>query len=177
MKTLLGLFIGIAVVFCQLSFADLELKRRFDFDSKLIRLGAGGTGWVLGFTYDNYIPNLPISYGIAGYFGSPTGENVQGDNLAVIGVPVTVDGHLSERLIYSLGGMPGYAQGNLSGGTRMTGVILEQSISVGFVLGGGWRVALQPGYLYCFNDSNFSGFTYGIRIERKTLQTIRGRDD
>lgn len=151
------------------------LFKRFYLEGKATKLGTSDYGYLGGLTSLYYFGSSPVSIGLSAYFGTPTGNALGEDSLLYAGVPLHFDGHIGKLLVYDLGIFAGYAQGRISSDTR-TSFVLEQSIALGFALGNGWRLTASPGYLYNFSDPSLTGFTYGIRIERRIISNFSGRD-
>jgi len=130
----------------------------------------GTQGAMLGIRDSSYIMHSHhVSLGGAIYFGTPHGGDLARDNLLYGGLVSSIDMSVFHIFNLSFSVLAGYGYGNsnISGGAGQS-IVLQPSVSVGFVLINGYRASFTMGHVYMPNASGFSGRTYGIRIEQKS---------
>jgi len=151
---------------------------KFGFEVEGVKLGNSGYGYLGGISSLTYLGNTPLSIGLAGFFGTPNGGDLQHNYMGMLGVPLHIDGHLSKVVFYDLSVMAAYSESAETGANLFTtGWVLQETLGFGLSLGAGWRISLNPGYLYNFKESNFTGFTFGLMLEHKTAGSSNGKDD
>jgi hypothetical protein len=154
---------------------------KFTYEVKGVKLGSLSPGWMGGMASQVYLGYTGVSIGLGAYFGNPGGGGMlQDNNFGMVGIPLHVDGHLTKGLTFDLGIFGAYMQGSLNPPANrllVTGWTLEESVAVGVVLGAGWRLSVAPGYIYNFKDTNFTGFSMGLRLEHRSVNTVTGKDD
>ena len=182
-------------LFLMLSFAiapsllSAETKVRWGFDAKAFQIGASGRklmssfnandnlGDMLGFRTGIYPGNSDFSLGVEGYAGASKTAQISSRNYVYYGgLTLGFDKKIGSAFYYELGLLAGYGEASL--GERASGKssVLEPTIAIGFILGGGWRLGFRGGYIHAPSANGVSGFNFGLRLERKSLTTSRSAD-
>jgi hypothetical protein len=152
-------------------------RSKVGFDFKALRtLDNADVGWLAGLRFSRFLGKSNVHVGFGGSFGTPTGGNPSQENLFNVGVSVGYDGKYGRVGVWELGLFAGYGQGKLSGATQTSYYVVEPSFGSGFALGLGWRVLFTASYLHMSRTSNFSGFSLGIRLDRRYDTTVKPVD-
>lgn len=149
-----------------------DSKRKLSLFFEAPKLGDSTSfGWLGGVGYQLYLGGLPVSFGPVGFFGSPSGGDLSSDNLALLGITLNADGYFAARTFaFRVGVDALYAQGSVGslGLVNETKTwVFRPSVSIGAVVGDGWRFSGGAGYFYAPSQTYFNGLSFGIQIERK----------
>lgn len=151
-------------------------RSKLGFDFKALRtLHQADIGWLAGIRGARFLGKSDAYVGLSASFGTPTGGNPSLENLYNIGAMVGYDGKYSRTGVYELSAFVGFGRGKLAG-EETSYYVLEPSFGSGFALGLGWRLLFTASYLHMSHTTQFSGFTMGIRLDRRYDTTIKPLD-
>lgn len=179
MKTRL-LLLSVFLV-CLPSFADGSKNKTGIEVQKLQHKGNNDAGYTIGLRNMTYLGSVTASNIYIGYAmnaGSSQGGRIDRDNIAYGGLLLGVDGANTGVVSYDLGTLVGYGYGSVekedfSGHS----IAIQPTLSLGLILRSGYRASFSAGYLFMPSAPNLSTFTFGIRIERKSISSARSTPD
>ncbi len=150
-------------------------KLGFDFKG-LKTLRAPEIGWIAGVKWGWFLGKSDAYIGFGANFGTPTGGNPASESLYNLGVYLGYDGKYSRVGVWELSTFVGYGQGKLAGLQETSYYVVEPSFGSGFALGLGWRLLFTTSYLHMSRTTQLSGFSFGIRLDRRYDTTIKPLD-
>lgn len=162
------------------AFADHQFRSKFGFDARGVKLPQQtGVGWLAGLQTGRYFGSSNVFYGLGGLFGAPTGDSLANEMLYYGGFTLGYDGRMSKYFIFDLQLLAGYGGGHITRVSQdnLSYYVVEPSAGIGVSLGGGFRLKLACGYTHMTNTPNFSGFTFGFRIDFRSAVTSKDIND
>lgn len=157
------------------TFADTQFRSKLGFEFRGIKIPQqSGVGWLAGLQTGRYLGTSNVYYGLSGFFGTPTGDSIANENVFYGGFILGKDGRISKIFISDLNILLGYGGGRRSSLNQndLSYYVVEPTAGIGFALGGGCRLKFEVGYTYMTNTPNFSGYTFGIRVDfRSAVQS------
>jgi hypothetical protein len=149
-------------------------RSKYGFDVKAFKPNPmNGVGWIGGIRTGRFLGTSNVHVSLNGFYGTPTGGNPSDEFLYYGGLGLGYDFRMSKVFLAELGIIVGYGYGK----SRTLNVaqtsyyLVEPSFGMGFGLGNGWRLIFSASYVHMTQAKEFSGATFGIRIDFKT-QTI-----
>jgi hypothetical protein len=170
------LFLALAGTASPAARAD-SYRSKLGFDFKVLRtLNSTEVGWLAGVRTGRFLGKSDFYVGLGASFGTPTGGNPSLENLFNVGAMFGYDGKYNRIAIYEMSLFVGYGRGKISGVEETSYYVLEPSFGSGFALGLGWRVLFTASYLHMSRTTNFSGFSFGLRLDRRYDTTVKPLD-
>ena len=162
------------------SYSDDGYRSKVGFDIKGFKPNLHNRiGWIGGGRWARYYGTSQVYTGLAAYFGAPTGLSIGEQRIYYGGLTLGYDGRLSKHFVYELGFLIGYGEGIMKsmGISERSYFVAEPSLSLGFALGGGWRLCFSGSYLSMNTAKNFSGSTFGVRLQYRSSSAIKDVND
>lgn len=152
-------------------------RSKLGFDFKALRtLHNPQVGWMAGAKWGWFLGKSDAYIGFGAHFGTPTGGNPADERIYNIGGLIGYDGKFSRIGVWELSVFVGYGQGKLAGTQETSYYVVEPSYGAGFALGLGWRLLFTTSYLHMSRTNSFSGFSLGIRLDRRYDTTVKPLD-
>jgi len=129
---------------------------------------SGTQGLMLGFRTSRYLYK-GFSLGMELLAGAPEDGSVVDNNLLYTGLTLGWDQTFFKIFTYEFNVLLGYGYGksaNLQ--ANGDGFTVQPQVGLGFTLVNGYRLTFAPGYLYMPRTNGFSGFTFSLRLDRKS---------
>ncbi len=168
-------FLSLLTIMGTRAFSDTQFRSKLGFEFRGLRLPQqSGVGWVAGLQTGRYLGTSNVYYGLSALFGAPTGDSIANESIYYGGFILGKDGRLSKVFIGDINLLVGYGAGKVSrlNQSDMSYYVVEPTAGLGFSLGGGCRLKFEVGYTYMTNTPNFSGYTFGFRIDfRSAIQS------
>jgi hypothetical protein len=164
---------------CSPSFADDSYRSKYGLDIKGFKSNLfKDVGWLGGLRYARYIGTSQVHIGLAGFYGSPRGDNPAVQYLYYGGLTLGADGRWGKIGVFEFGLVLGYGQGEIKtmGLKKESAYVVEPTASAGFALGLGWRLNFSVGYVHMNGSRYFSGSTFGIRLDNRGGTAIKAID-
>jgi hypothetical protein len=176
MKTILGLvLIAMTGTFAQGAESELYTQNfisKTSLEFKGLATGKGdGTGWLFGVRFDRFLKESPFYWDVAVDFGK--GSTLDNTDISTFAGGVGIE-KVTSSFLYGARvdlDLVSAEMGSSNEGSFGT----EAEAYVGVVLGGGWRLDLTGGYLRAYEFSQYSGATFGIRLDYKAERTVTMR--
>ncbi len=166
------------------AFAEIgyNYRSKLGVDLRAIRTNPdNNVGWMAGLRAARFFGTSHVFLGLAGSYGAPTGDSVSEQYLYYGGLTIGYDGRLSRLFTYECSIITGYGEGRFKlrepETLEKSYFVFEPTVSLGFGLGGGWRLSMSTSYLHLPDASHFSGLAMGLRFEHRTSTAIREIND
>ena len=176
MKTQCNILVLLCLTLSSLAFANDDYFSKFGFEVKGYKTTQPESGWLAGLRWGRFLGKSTAHLGLAGYYGTPTGRSPALERTWYVGGTFGYDGRLGRNSVFEAALLVGYGQGKLPTLDQKSYYVAEPSLAAGWMLGKGWRMLFSVSYLYMNNASGFSGFTFGLRFDRKTNIRIKAID-
>jgi hypothetical protein len=157
-----------------------RMKTVFSFDGYSPVGGSPSLGIMGELETLHYLGTSPVMVGAGLSYGSltPNGSTTTSQFLGadfILGVEKATSGVLFGASMGFGWGFPGFSWTSFK--SDQTTALLRPEGYFGFILGDGWRLSLAGGYYDLTQAHNFSGYTFGLRLEHKVEVTTKGVDD
>ena len=136
-------------------------------------------GWLSGVTWGQYFGDSQVYWGFGAYFGTPTGRALTEEYLTYGGLLVGWEIPTSKRTLFELDLLVGYGQGEKKfiGLKQNSYYVAQPGVGFGFKLGQGWKMLFTAHYVHMADAKDFSGPSFGLRFEFKSLSTTKFVND
>lgn len=180
-KCTLRLFILIVLfTTSHLSLADSRYRSKLGLDVSAFKPNLNKPiGWLTGVNWGRYLGDSQVYWGFGAYFGTPNGRALTEEYLTFGGLLVGWEVATSKRSLFEFDLLVGYGQGekkpiNLK---QNSYYVAQPGAAFGFKLGQGWKILFAAHYVHMADAEEFSGPSFGIRIEFKSLSTSKFIND
>lgn len=153
-----------------------EYRSKYGFNFSAYKPNTmGNVGWNGGMRTGRYIGTSNVYVDLSAYYGTPTGNNPSEEYLYYGGLGLGYDFRISKVFIGEIGMLVGYGFGK----SRELNIletsyyVAQPSMGAGFSLGNGWRLIFAASYIHMNRAQNFSGGTFGVRIDFKSQTVVK----
>lgn len=151
-------------------------RSKYGFDFKAYKPNIqNGVGWIGGMRTGRYLGTSNVHVTLNGFYGTPTGQNPSDEFLYYGGLGLGYDFRMSKVFLAEFGIVVGYGQGKSStlNVDKTSYYVIEPNFGMGFALGNGWRLIFSASYIHMTSVREFSGATFGVRIDFQTETITR----
>lgn len=165
---------------CQLGHAYSRYRSKLSLDVSAFKPNLDKPiGWLTGANWGRYFGDSQVYWGLGAYFGTPTGRALTEEYLTLGGLVVGWEVAASRKGVFEFDLLVGYGQGerkpiNLK---QNSYYVAKPGAAFGFKLGQGWKILFAAHYIHMADAEEFSGPSFGIRIEFKSLSTSKFIND
>lgn len=173
-------FLGLFLLFSSPAQADNRYRSKLGFDFKGFKPNLDRPiGWLAGFNWAEFIGDSQVYWGLGAYFGTPAGRALTEEYLTYGGLLIGWEIQTGKRSLFELDLLVGYGQGERKpiGLKQNSYYVAQPGAAFGFKLGQGWKVLFTTHYIHMADAKDFSGPSFGIRVEFKSLSTTKFVND
>lgn len=129
---------------------------------------SGTQGLMIGLRSSRYLYK-GFSLGLEVVAGAPEDGSIVDNNLLYTGLTLGWDQTFFKIFTYEFNVLLGYGYGKSANlNANGDGFTVQPQVGLGFTLVNGYRLTFAPGYLYMPRTNGFSGFTFSLRLDRKS---------
>ena len=136
-------------------------------------------GWLTGLRWARYLGDSQAYWGLAAFFGTPNGRALTYEYLTFGGLQFGWEMSVAKRATLEWDILVGYGQGEIKGIDlkQNSYYVVQPGLAIGFKLGQGWKALFSTHYLHMADAPDFSGASFGLRLEFKSQSNSKFVND
>jgi hypothetical protein len=151
--------------------ADGPYRSKLGVDLEGFKTNPGeSVGWLTGLRWARYLGDSQAYWGLGAFFGTPNGKALTEEYVTFGGLQFGWELPVSKKVVFEWDLLLGYGQGEIKGIAlkQNSYYVAQPGMAVGFRLGQGWKALFTAHYLHMADAKDFSGPSFGFRLEFKS---------
>lgn len=162
------------------AFADDRYRTKLSLDVSAFKPNLQETiGWLTGLRWARYFGDSQLYWGFGAYYGTPRGKALTDEYLTFGGIQLGWELLNSKRTLFEFDLLIGYGQGEIEsiGLSQKSYYVAQPGVAFGFRLGQGWKALFTAQYVHMSDAKDFSGPSFGVRLEFKSMSSSKFLND
>ncbi|NBX83065.1 hypothetical protein EBQ90_08260 [bacterium] len=160
--------------------ADDRYRTKLSLDVSAFKPNLQETiGWLTGLRWARYFGDSQLYWGFGAYYGTPRGKALTDEYLTFGGIQLGWELLNSKKTLFEFDLLIGYGQGEIQsiGLSQKSYYVAQPGAAFGFRLGQGWKALFTAQYVHMSDAKDFSGPSFGVRLEFKSMSSSKFLND